>query len=194
MFGKMIIALTNGRSGSSLICGIIAKHGAWTGPVKAGDHRNPDGFYENGAIYSLAGKHGGIKSCNRLGRPDARWEQEFISLIKEQGYKKGPLVIKHSPYNWPLWEAFDPIYCTIRRPMEAQLKSRKNVNQLSAMPYIDWGEECMDKREAAGAIRIDADKVIGGDCSQIKEVLEKANLEFNQKICDDFIKPDYWHF
>lgn len=190
----LAISLSNGRSGSSMVCGIIAKHGAWTGPVKSGDHRNPKGFYENSEIYRLAGRHGAANYLG-VGKPNKEWHDAFINLIINQGYKGGPIIIKHSPHNWKMWVEWNPVFFTIRRSVEAQMKSRKESGHgTKGLNHVLWGEKHMDLAEERGAIRINSDDVVRGDFTELSYVIELLGLEFDPLIAADFIESDYWHF
>lgn len=193
---KLIVAMTAGRSGSSMICGILACHGAWTGPVKSGDWRNPDGFYENMDIYRACARYGQFKKEdeNGVSESDGKWKNQFIEIIKAQGFKGGVAIVKHIPNCYPIWDELDPIYCTIRRDVNAQMKSREKIKKPLDLGAVIGRENCMNFLEKRGAVRIDSEKVIKGDYSQIEKVCKKAGLEFDEKICRGFVNPSYWHY
>ncbi len=47
---RPLLLLSAGRSGSSMVAGILAAHGIWTGNCRPGNQYNPKGFFENTKI------------------------------------------------------------------------------------------------------------------------------------------------
>lgn len=192
---QLIVAMTSGRSGSSMVCGLIAKHGVWTGKVKDGDKRNPDGFYENMEVYKACDHYGQFKKEAGIAENDGLWRWQFEDIVRSQGYEDGPLIIKHIPNCYPIWDDLDPTYITIRRNIEAQTASRKNINKSLPMVAIEGRERVMDYLEHnKDAVRIDSERIINGDYKQLAEALSRVNIKLDKKICRSFVNPAYWHF
>lgn len=194
-FGPLIMVMTSGRSGSSLLCGLLANHGMWTGPTKDGDRRNPDGFYENMDVYKACDHYGQFKKEKGISKPAPEWPNRFKDLVRSQGYESGPLVIKHIPNCWPIWDDMNPIYVTIRRNVEAQIKSREKIRKPLSRHAIEGREEVMDYLEQEkGAIRVDSERLITCDLSQLDKIVKRVNVKLDKRMCRNFINPQYWHY
>lgn len=187
--------MTGGRSGSSMVCGLLAGHGVWSGTTKDGDWRNPDGFFENHKIYKEAAKYGTFKKETGIATHDGEWPKKFWKIVKGQGYESGPLLIKHIPNCWPIWDDLDPIYVTTRRPVEAQMASRKNIKKVLGKAAIEGREEQLDWLEQnRDAIRVDYDDVVNGKYGAIVEVLKRCDIEPNKAFIKSFVNPQYRRF
>jgi len=192
----LAVVLSNGRSGSSLVCGILAKHGLWFGHVKPADERNPKGFYENSAIYNRASAmYGNMRKGIETARDDGKWQAAFNEVIERQGYVDGPLMVKHTPAHYKIWQPLNPIFITVRRSMEGQIKSRENLAWLIDHDNLQHKENIMNALEMhKQSIRIDSDALVGGDYRQIESVLNRIGIALDPQIVKDFIEPEYWHY
>ena len=188
--------MTNGRSGSSLVCGLFAQHGCWSGPCKEGDWRNPDGFYENSKVYSKCYQYVGTADNMTIAKHDGKWPRRFMSVVESQGWDgHTPMVMKHLPQAYPIWDELNPVYVTVRRSIEGQMASRKNINKSLSREILEWREDVLDfLEEEKGAIRVDGHKLIQGDTKPICKALEIVGIKPQKRIFKDFINPNYWKY
>lgn len=125
------------RSGTSLTARALALMGAWTGPTRVGDERNPYGYYENDYI-TKATTFGVVKGTSALDYVDPHlyaqdpdWKRSMaqmfrgraLSIIRSQGYEDGsPWLYKHPSINivWELWRMAFPSarWVITNRPVE----------------------------------------------------------------------------
>lgn len=195
MFGPLIVVMTSGRSGSSLVCGLLEKHGIWTGPTREGDWRNPDGFFENMDVYRACDHYGQFKDEQGIAKNDGKWENKFKEIIEKQGYRSGPLLIKHIPNCFPIWWPMKPIWVTVRRDIEDQIKSRKRIKKSLSRKGIEGRERWLDVLENhMGAYRVDTEKLINGEYGQLNKAIHAAGLIPNKKIFKNMINKEYWHY
>lgn len=194
--GKFILVLTSGRSGSSMLCGLLHHHGLWCGPVKSGDWRNPDGFFENSKVYSCCAHYMHNKYGLVYSKDDGLWHNTFLQLIKEQGWDGSqPVVMKHLPNTVEIWRSLKPTIITCRRNLEAQIASRERIKKSLDRQTLEYREHLMDCLEQEeGVYRVDSEKLIAGDYSQLVKPLEEVRVLPDFDLCNKFINKDYWHF
>lgn len=190
------VVLSNGRSGSSIVCGVIAAHGAWTGDVKPPDERNPKGHFENSAIYNKASEmYGSMREGTETAENDDKWAVVFGRILAGQGYKEGAVIIKHTPAHYKIWEPLKPIFITVRRTLYSQIKSRDSLGWLVDHDNLRHKENIMDDLERHGmSIRIDGHALVNGDYCQIEHAITEMGMKFDPQIAKDFIDPNHWHY
>ena len=86
---KPILILSPGRSGSSLVAGIFAKHGVWTGNCHPGNKYNPEGYFENIAIQRAMQNHFGRDWLGNFPQADDVFPHMVKSIMAQEGYTDG---------------------------------------------------------------------------------------------------------
>lgn len=182
-----IIVTGCARSGTSLLAGILANCGAWTGKVTGPTHWNRKGQFENEFIRDTLTK-GYLKQIGAdpmgqdplpvmdeygMRQHGAEWRKKVIACVLGQGYRAdGPWMVKGAKacLIWPVWaEAFPQARWVIaRRDDERIIDScmktsfmRKRRTRESWQEWIDHHKECwrsMGRR--VGNLEIWSDHVV----------------------------------
>ena len=175
-----IVVLGTPRSGTSLVCGILAAHGVWTGDCREPEPINPKGFFENIALDDLRVK-------------DALSRNNVAAVLRSEGYTGGPWLAKHTPRYAETWRAFDPVWVVVRRNPESVLVSRK--------AYFEETEDhardviATDNRLLNGieGVNVWPEKFVSGDFFGILPVLNQVGIAFDPNLANNFMEPRLWH-
>lgn len=197
MAGRPIIVLSPGRSGSSLVAGIFAAHGVWTGDTMPGNEHNPHGYFENREMrrYMLY-----VHGRGWLGEPPEAaetWPNVVRGTLNNQGYKEGPWLFKCGAFYWKVWQPFAPLYVKVWRPIEAILASFERCGFLKGR-YTDT-QICDIVTRQHGLMKhihgpdIDAGRLVAGERDEIRPAMECAGLSYDEGATDAFIDPKAWH-
>ena len=179
----MIAVVSLGRSGSSLVAGLLYDAGVWFGSCRGADRWNPTGHFENHAIkrrlYESYGQ-------NWLGEPPKR-KINVDDILESQGYEE-PWAVKHGAFYAHVWE--NPTFIRVYRPLEKVLESYERCGWLKG--HGD-PEEIVTKHrqimDGLGGFRIDSDRLIEGDHRQMEKIGEHLGLT----LCFNRINKDLWH-
>lgn len=193
---QCIIVLTTGRSGSSLVAGLIVKHGVWVAGCRPGNQFNPKGFFENAILKQ--------KMINRFGRdwlgpfpdPHPQWPRQVMALIRSQGYEGGPWLYKCGASYWKVWEPLKPLFIKVWRNEKRILESYERCGFLRA--FGPDGTRKIVQRQLAAmkdipGLNVNVDDLVRGEREQIKSVIKEIGLEYNPQLVEEFIEPNYWH-
>lgn len=197
---RPIVVCCVGRSGSSMVTGVLALHGAWTGDcVGPNARRDPRGYWENRAI-----KKAGERALPP--RPDGRelppipgWGDTVRAILRREGYVDGPWVVKHFAPFWRSWDTLAPTWILPRRDPEDVFRSTQRAGfwrwlsddqlreaigaQVAVLDYL---------RDARGGIEVDADAVTRGDRTSLARAVEGAGLNYDDEVAETFIDPRFW--
>jgi len=146
----------------------------------------------------------------------SNWEQRIRQVILDQGYKDGPWMYKGAKMcqHWPVWNyAFpDAKWIIVRRKTPDIINSCMRTGFMRAFVNPSNQRHVGAKNEQEGWLWwvhqheerfvemvktglnvkwIWPERMIDGDYSQIKEMLEWLGLEWNQDVMD-FIEPKLW--
>jgi len=194
--GKLLLILGQSRCGSSMVAGICAEHGLWTGPTKRADNRNINGFYENNIINKASRvRFGYLIDSGRQANPRAfPWRKFVHDTIEEQGcVEDEKWLIKDFALYYSIWTNFDPVVITVRRDVESTFASRQRLGWKLHEKGIKAASSFMDVLENKRHVhRVDSQQIIDGDYQQLEVPLKKMGIHLNEKIVKDFIQPDYW--
>jgi hypothetical protein len=144
------------------------------------------------------------------------WKDKIQGVMKEQGYKGGPWMYKGAKMcqHWPVWEyAFpnakwiivrrktpDIINSCMRTAFMRAFSRPHNLKAVGAGTEYDgwlWWVREHEKRfvemiqQGLNVKTIWPERMVNGDYSQIKEMLEWLGLEWDSKILE-FIEPKLW--
>lgn len=194
--GKLLLVLGQSRCGSSMIAGICASHGLWTGPTRKADNRNIKGFYENNIINKTSRiKYGRLIERARPARVTRfDWRNFIETTLAGQGYEEGQnWLIKDLALYYPIWSQFDPVIITVRRRPGNSVASRKRLNWARHMDGVYAAAVYMHNLERKRHVhRVDSAKIIKGDYTQLKKPLSKMGIKMDENIIKEFVEPDYW--
>lgn len=189
-----VVVIGCARSGTSMTAGIFVRHGCWVGTCREPDRYNAKGYFENTAIKAaLLKRWGYLKQAMQVAEPEPGWKGTVKHLTGLQGYKGGPWLVKHGALYWRAWHEFEPTFVCVYRDPEAIMESDKRGSFSITPEAIALIRDEMDGVCEAGGFRVDSERVVDGDYSQIEPAFEDAGLEFDPAIADDFVDPDLWH-
>lgn len=179
----MICILSMGRSGSSMVANILHDAGVWFGKCRRGDHCNLRGYFENNAIkqriYQVYGRDWlGGSPTKKLNVDD---------ILEAEGYEGGPWAVKYGAFYARIWE--DPFYVRVYRPVEKILASYARCGWLKPYNAPSLIAKHMKIMDGIDGFRIDADRLVEGDRTQMDELAGLLNLEFSYQS----INPEFWH-
>lgn len=196
MIPDPILIVSLPRSGSSMVAGAFAKHGAWVGTCQPPDEGNARGYFENQHIAKLIGSTSGHlvhrgKAAPKI--PD--WRSMVSMVIQADGYDSGPWLWKGSAVYAPLWHEFDPTWVVVRRDLDAIERSgaacgRYQSNRQSVQAHLD----IMEGLEARGAAVVDSAVVVGGDMTSLEAALEGAGFTPDTDALHEWVDPELWRY
>lgn len=211
------------RSGSSLLAGLLQKHGVWTGSSRRPDIGNPTGYFENKQIVGLEKTilkaHGFRARADALvpvqglspSEEERQWfRQELMAVLRQRG--AGPWLFKDSKilFLYPLFRSvlFDKDVTWIL-PMRG---TDRVLNSLLRHPV--WRRR-MDKtphpaehliamiqrqKQIQAQIATEVDSVIQIETDRIisgaesaRAFLEECSIPFERGVYESFVRPELWH-
>jgi len=92
---RAVAVISPGRSGSSLVAGLLACHGVWVGETRPPDRWNRRGYFENTELKRALIRRFGRDWLGAFPQPDDQWPGgawpgEVARILKSQGYGNGP--------------------------------------------------------------------------------------------------------
>lgn len=220
-FHNPILILGVPRSGTSMIAGILEICGAWLGnTIPGGGVENPRGFFENTYLREAVNKKiletagsdpSGVKSLPYFEElPQTNGLEENIrGLLKYEGYDfQTPWAFKEPKLSliWPNYAAIFPQahWLIVRRPREHIVASclntsfmkRQNNDPIFWYHWVDAYLERLDFLKSTNLCwsEIWSDSVIEGDFSDIKQLVQNYQLNWQEEQVINFINPKFWHF
>lgn len=221
MIHDLIIITGTQRSGISIIAGLINLCGAWGGRFDKQPRFNGKVSYENADIrqalvrpllYGMRADPWGqrplpdIKRCRKVARKVApTWKRTTERTVLLQGYTEGPIFIASAQAApiWPVWAKAFPgaRWVLVRRDdgdiVQSCLKSGFMRGYSSQAGWQQWVEEHkMRFEEMAKAglnmLEIWPQKIIQGKFEELKNVVHRLMLRWDQSEVEDFVAPILW--
>ena len=220
MIDTPIFITAAARSGTSMTAGVIHKCGAWGGIMAGPTPYNKRGMFENRQVvdslvkpclsalgYDPMGQNPLPPDVEVFKRGDAsRWRQSVLSIMLSQGYKNGPMFYKGAKMclMWPLWHRAFPNakWIIVRRLDEDIVNSCMKTSFMrgykDASGWQGWVEKHLDrfdemKRANLDIVEVWPQKMVHGNFEEIKFVVEKLGLKWNEREVIDFILPALWN-
>ncbi len=196
-----ILVMALPRSGSSMVAGIFATHGVWTGRYKTGG-RNTKGSFEGEAIRNVMISAYGRDIVNRglPVEPRKGLRAAIEKAIATAGYSGGPWLWKGSVLFHPAWSEFQPKVVVCRRDAEASFQSAMRPPHVYAQRDAEAVRNTiaahnaeLDKLVAAGAHEVDTQAVALGDFASVRAAIEGCGLTFDELATSKFVDPAMWH-
>jgi len=210
------------RSGTSMTAGVINLCGAWGGEMVGSTRYNKRGMFENGQIRQDMIKPFLVSiDCDPLGQkplPDINvvrrlalmnhymWRTQVMRIIENQGhqdnrswmYKGAKMCLI-----WPMWFfAFQRArWIIVRRDKDDIINSCLKTGFMSRYDceqgWGNWVDSHIERFvEMAGAgldvKEVWPQKMINGDFTEIREVVESLGLTWQKEKVVDFISPALW--
>ena len=205
------------RSGTSMTAGIVQRCGAWGGLTYGPNEWNKSGMYENKEIREhILKPYLFICSADPLGQdplpdidrliPLANLREKIETVIKFQGYKRGPWYYKGAKMClvWPTFhEAFPTArWIIIRRRDEDIVNSclrtpfmRAHSTEAGWQAWIDVHKkrfEEMIENPDMDTVEVWPEKFVLGDFDEIRAAMEHVGLHWNEKAAAQFVNPKLW--
>ena len=221
MDSPIIIAGTY-RGGTSMMTGLCAACGAWTGHTMPGNDFNPKGYFEHEGLKSVLHLMLQISGYNDsddlppeslIDTRDAdRLHHVLETLMLAEGYQGGPWVMKNPKIPF-FWRYFDRIYpdakwIITRRDKASILKSMQRVNVLTLKPKAEpftadilsrvidgymMRLDSIERQLPADRVRtLSSDDIVAGNMDTLKDVMEWAGLTYDDSAVKEFIEPAYF--
>lgn len=192
------------RSGSSIVARIIASCGAFTGKVTA--------MQENIAIKTLVDSFYEFNNVDKRGQSElpnieytgipTYWKDKVSAILNEDNWKEDQKWMYKSAriaQIYPVWQYAFPTakYIIVRRKtsdiIQSCLKTGYMIAYKDAEGWLGWihkHEDLFVGMLSAGlnCKQVWPERMVNGDYSQIREMLEWLGLEWNEKIIP-FVTP-----
>jgi len=210
------------RSGTSMIAGIVEKHGAFGGDMQGPNPWNKKGMFENLEIRNkLVKPYLESVGADRLAQrsfPDMRtlrmsaetigaeWNRSVMKVLRKQGYKEGAWFYKcpKACMMWPVWRAAFPSakWVMVYRKPSSVIESCLRVPFMKAYRdkvgwaiwYAEHAKRCAEMADAGLDISwVKSDDIVKGDYERLKEAIEHVGLEWDESIVKDFVSPELFH-
>jgi hypothetical protein len=194
-----LVLFCSPRGGSSLVASIFVNHGFWTGETFGGpDGRGSGGYvnYENASIKRY------MKEAFPLDAGNHKGDLSNAHLLKKHCHKivpddqpwlfKGP-----SEYYFPFDAAFPKmvpvmVFRDPNQAVEAHVRRygervRDDAARIVTQRYRFMNGVLMNRRDA---YRVDADRIVAGDVSQIEPILAEYGIALDYHRAMKSISPD----
>lgn len=218
-FEKPILVTGAARSGTSMVAGLLAQMGAWTGPTTPGSFHNINGFFENRDIkvvstYRLLKEAGfdrigqrPIPPVNVAIMPTFDLREEVARIIRSQGYvgkrqwlfKDAKLLLCQEAWirafpkaTWVICKRKDEE--TLRSITRTRFMQANLRNEAERQEWLDIHKERIYKLLYSGAqcYVLDTDKIAKRDLSDFSFVCSELGLNFDEPAIRSFIVPEVW--
>ena len=169
--GLVIVGLS--RSGTSMTAGLFAIHGVWVGRTRTPDDYNAKGYFENLDYKEALLKHYEREEHKRPKKPGPAWE-EFKRLIPADH----PWLMKFGVwYERDIPKEFPRL--VVRRPIDQIQQSRKRM-RLNDGHQFTASIARLEELEAEGAWRVDSNRLIEYDFTQLAEPFDYLGLQLSE--------------
>ena len=205
------------RSGTSMIAGLLAECGVWTGETVGPSPDNPRGFFENEKIREHVVKamlHG--VDADPLGVDPLPGPEDLIApqipgsaarYAERQGcepdqrwlYKDAKLTLM-----WRAWLTAYPKakWIVVRRTPAEVIRSCLTtpfMAQHSTDPQFwgKWHDEYVTRLQALSktveTYQIWPSRIMGGDWNDFSKLCDWLGVDFDRAACEKFVLPGAWH-
>lgn len=216
---RPILVTGMARSGTSLVAGLLALSGAWTGRTLAGNEHNPKGYFENLALREGVNKRllqalgcdplgiARLPDLDALPKTDGLAEP-ILAALEKQGYDgTRPWLFKDAKTAllWPIWRDNFPAarWVIVRRDEAGVLASCLRtpfMRQHSDDPafwraVIASYRERTDSLAASGAEvhEIETDPPADGDMTGMEDLVAALDLHWDAESAGRFVAREHWH-
>lgn len=207
------------RSGTSMVSGILNICGAFGGEMSGPTKYNRKGMFENARIrneivkpylkehgYDPLGQNPLPEPMDGLPTMDPPLSEQVEQIMEDQGYEEGVWFYKGAKMClvWPLWNLAFPgaEWVIVRRKDEDIVNSCLHTTFMKAFHtpkgwqgWVDAHKRRFQEMHNAGLkiTEIWPEKFVqSNDFHNMKHLVEKLRLVWNEKEIIDFIEPAWW--
>lgn len=214
---QMVFVATLPRSGSSLDCGILEVCGAFGGKTIGCVPANPKGIFESRGLNNLLlrpildemeirNPHG-LLMVHKSGGPPRElftdFKQDLSYGLNKEGYKGGVAYFKNGIYTFMfnrINELFpNAIWVLPYRNANSVIASVKRINPDKPLDKIKrdikdyrFMYDHISREAGDRAFIIDNDELMAGEFGQIKSVIERIGLTWNNEAVMEWVEQDLW--
>lgn len=177
------------RSGTSMVAGLLARHGVWFGTSSKTGEANPKGWFENDLF--LRHTRDGIGPRGPV--PDD-WPDRWPKLMAGDGWNGQRWMVKAMPWAWKYLRPFNPVVVFCWRPATRILKSQDRVG---------WGEHprrvlshwdmMRDIRFKTATVDIPTERLGRGDYTHTAAAFQAIGITFNEQEANEWIDRNLWN-
>ena len=189
----MILLLSAGRSGTSMIANIFADHGVWIGDCDGPDVFNRRGYFTNKTITQIIRNTYGTDYGPELPAEKPGFIADVCDALEVQGYQGGKILVKTHSYYQNIFNSELPLKIAVRRPVHRILDSFENVGRIK--PGECEKQEAvrlMDRHLDAIPYQLESEELLLGDYRQLERIMGYCNIEFKKEIADEVVKRGFW--
>lgn len=198
-----VVLFCSPRGGSSLVAGVFARHGFWTGKTFGGKDGIGSGGYvnhENAAIKAWMKTHfplrAGIHYEPNAAKHDLRKACERIVPTYTPWMFKGPSEYFHVFDHWFPNMVPVMVFRSRDQAVEAHVRRRGETVRANATKIVesryDFMEQLLDKRHDTH--RVDAELIVDGKTAQIEDVIvDRYGMAFDHRLAMEGISPLNFH-
>ena len=196
MARRAVAVISPGRSGSSLVAGLLAGHGVWVGETRPPDRWNRSGYFENTELKQALIRRFGRDWLGAFPQAGEGWPGEVARILKAQGYETGPWAFKGGAFYWQVWQPFDPVFIKVWREPGAILRSYRRCRFLNKYTEDQVARIVARQHRAMARIHgpdIVADDVAACRADAFRPALESLGIVFDNVVFEAFVTPDLWN-
>ncbi len=200
-FNEPLVLFCSPRGGSSLVAGVFARHGFWTGRTFGGpDGRGTGGYvnHENAQIKQFMKENWPLDAGNHaavVARADLRGFCRKVVPWDRNWMFKGP-----SEY-YAVWRHQFPdmraafVFRDPKQAVEAHVRRRGEKVRQIATQVVSQRYGFMETMLKADPLswRVDADRVVDGDLGQIEPILAEYGIALDHRLAMEGISPQKFH-
>lgn len=181
-----VVVTGPGRSGTSMVAGLLAAHGVFFGTTKPADEHNPRGYYEHPAI-----------PLPRAKAP--KWPVAFWRRLRREGWDgRAPWGVKHMTTRWRWFRQLDPtvIVVTERPDADVLASLRRTGWRLNPERIVRNYRRRLKRirREAkCPVVTVNTPALVQGDYTEIRLAFEVLGVAFDPAIAEAWIDPGAWN-
>lgn len=191
--GVLVVGLS--RTGTSMMCGLLAKHGVFFGQCTEPSEINQKGFFENVWLKQI------YKQQISLDR--GRFYKEWLEELKKQRWNGKSVwgakaVPKKTQWWWmPVAQKTDLLVVVCHRPWEEMVQSRLRagfqIHENNMRRHWRRLEEVVEKIKAKHVFHVRTDLVVKKEWDQVKPIFGKLKgVEFSEQVADEWVDPNMW--
>lgn len=190
-----IVVFGSPRGGTSLVAGVFASQGVWTGKTYPGtEYVN----HENQDIKSFMKENWPLQAGLPCTNPEKANLRKFC---RENIGTTGLWMFKGIAEYYPIFRHWFPdmtavfVFRDFTQAVEAMVRRRGERERAEAQRIIALRYTFMEDYLKSGLPieMVSADAVVQGDFAPIPRILSYYGIAFNQKAAEATLRPDIWH-